>query len=275
MVYDKGTYRNITYRDIVILLRTTTNIAPIYEKEMLEAGFPVFCDTTAEYLNSTEIQTIMSVLKILDNPMQDIPLICVLRSPIGNFTDNELLEIRLQDRKSNFYIAMQKEANMSKKEEMVAMILAGGRGTRLKSLTRDLAKPAVFFGGKYRIIDFPLSNAANSGIHSVGILTQYESTALNNYIGSGRNWGLNGTDALASILPPRETPSGANWYSGTADAIYQNIDWLDKRHCEYVVILSGDHIYKMDYSEMLRFHKENDADVTIDGRSPSFRHCRR
>ena len=152
---------------------------------------------------------------------------------------------------------------MSKKEEMVAMILAGGRGTRLKSLTRDLAKPAVFFGGKYRIIDFPLSNAANSGIHSVGILTQYESTALNNYIGSGRNWGLNGTDALASILPPRETPSGANWYSGTADAIYQNIDWLDKRHCEYVVILSGDHIYKMDYSEMLRFHKENDADVTI------------
>lgn len=117
MVYDKGTYRNITYRDIVILLRTTTNIAPIYEKEMLDAGFPVFCDTTAEYLNSTEIQTIMSVLKILDNPMQDIPLICVLRSPIGNFTDNELIEIRLQDRKSNFYIAMQK-ARIAVKEEL-------------------------------------------------------------------------------------------------------------------------------------------------------------
>ena len=152
---------------------------------------------------------------------------------------------------------------MSVKEEMVAMILAGGRGTRLKSLTKDVAKPAVFFGGKYRIIDFPLSNVANSGIHAVGIATQYESSALNNYIGSGRNWGLNGTDSLTSILPPRETPQGANWYSGTADAIYQNIDWLDKTHCEYVVILSGDHIYKMDYSEMLRFHKENNADCTI------------
>ena len=108
MVYDKGKYRKITYKDIVILLRTTSNIAPIYEKEMLDAGLPVFCDTTAEYLNSTEIQTIMSVLKIIDNPMQDIPLICALRSPICNFTDNDLVEIRLQDRKSNFYTAMQK-----------------------------------------------------------------------------------------------------------------------------------------------------------------------
>lgn len=152
---------------------------------------------------------------------------------------------------------------MPKNNEMVAMILAGGRGTRLKSLTSTIAKPAVFFGGRYRIIDFPLSNVANSGIKTVGVLTQYESSALNNYIGSGRNWGLNGTNALASILPPRETPRGANWYSGTADAIYQNIDWLDKTHCEYVVILSGDHIYKMDYSKMLSFHKENDADVTI------------
>lgn len=149
------------------------------------------------------------------------------------------------------------------KEEMVAMILAGGRGTRLKSLTAKVAKPAVFFGGKYRIIDFPLSNVANSGIHSVGVATQYESTDLNNYIGSGRNWGFNGTNSLASILPPRETPSGASWYLGTADAIYQNIDWLDKTHCEYVVILSGDHIYKMDYAEMLKFHKGNTADVTI------------
>lgn len=152
---------------------------------------------------------------------------------------------------------------MSTSEEMVAMILAGGRGTRLKSLTAKVAKPAVFFGGRYRIIDFPLSNVANSGIHHVGVLTQYESTDLNNYIGSGRNWGLNGTNALTSILPPRETPEGASWYLGTADAIYQNIDWLDKTHCQYVVILSGDHIYKMDYAEMLAFHKENKADVTI------------
>lgn len=152
---------------------------------------------------------------------------------------------------------------MPRKEEMVAIILAGGRGTRLKSLTSTLAKPAVFFGGKYRIIDFPLSNVANSGINTVGIATQYESSTLNNYIGSGRNWGLNGTDALAAILPPRETPRGASWYLGTADAIYQNIDWLDKTHCEYVVILSGDHIYKMDYSSMLDFHKKNKADVSI------------
>lgn len=152
---------------------------------------------------------------------------------------------------------------MSKHNEMVAIILAGGRGTRLKSLTSTLAKPAVFFGGKYRIIDFPLSNVANSGITTVGVATQYESSTLNNYIGSGRNWGLNGTGSLAAILPPRETPRGASWYLGTADAIYQNIDWLDKTHCEYVVILSGDHIYKMDYSEMLKFHKENKADVSI------------
>ncbi len=149
------------------------------------------------------------------------------------------------------------------KDEMVAVILAGGRGTRLHSLTAKIAKPAVFFGGKYRIIDFPLSNCANSGITTVGVATQYEATVLNTYIGTGRNWGLNGTGALTSILPPRETPKGASWYLGTADAIYQNIDWLDKTHCDYVVILSGDHIYKMDYSEMLSFHKKNAADVTI------------
>ncbi len=149
------------------------------------------------------------------------------------------------------------------KEEMVAMILAGGRGTRLKSLTSKIAKPAVFFGGKYRIIDFVLSNVANSGIDCVGIATQYESTVLNNYIGNGGSWGINGTGSLTSTLPPRETPEGASWYLGTADAIYQNIDWLDKTHCEYVVILSGDHIYKMDYSEMLKYHKKNGADVTI------------
>lgn len=148
-------------------------------------------------------------------------------------------------------------------EELVAIILAGGRGTRLQSLTKKSAKPAVFFGGKYRIIDFPLSNCANSDIKVVGIATQYESTTLNNYIGTGRNWGLNGNGALTSILPPRETPKGASWYLGTADAIYQNIDWLDKTHCQFVCILSGDHIYKMDYSEMLSFHKKNDADITI------------
>ncbi|MCI6794156.1 MAG: glucose-1-phosphate adenylyltransferase [Mollicutes bacterium] len=152
---------------------------------------------------------------------------------------------------------------MPRSEERVARILAGGRGTRLQSLTESMAKPAVFYGGKYRIIDFPLSNVAHSGISTVGIATQYESTALNNYIGSGRNWGLNGTYAYAAILPPRETPKGASWYLGTADAIYQNIDWLDKTHCKYVVILSGDHIYKMDYSERLDFHKQNNADVTI------------
>lgn len=149
------------------------------------------------------------------------------------------------------------------KEELVAMILAGGRGSRLMSLTDKNAKPAVFFGGRYRIIDFVLSNVANSGIKSVGVATQYQSTVLNNYLGSGRNWGLNGQGALTSILPPRETAKGANWYAGTADAIYQNIDWLDKTHCEYVVILSGDHIYKMDYSKMLDFHKKNASDVTI------------
>lgn len=148
-------------------------------------------------------------------------------------------------------------------EELVAIILAGGRGTRLQSLTKKSAKPAVFFGGKYRIIDFPLSNCANSDIKVVGIATQYESTTLNNYIGTGKNWGLNGNGALTSILPPRETPKGASWYLGTADAIYQNIDWLDKTHCQYVCILSGDHIYKMDYSNMLAFHKNHDADVTI------------
>lgn len=149
------------------------------------------------------------------------------------------------------------------KQEMVALILAGGRGSRLKSLTSNIAKPAVYFGGRYRIIDFVLSNVSNSGIQSVGIATQYEATALNNYIGSGRNWGLNGQGCLTSILPPRETTKGASWYAGTADAVRQNIDWLDKTGAEYLVILSGDHIYKMDYSDMLAFHKKNQADVTI------------
>lgn len=143
------------------------------------------------------------------------------------------------------------------------MILAGGRGTRLKSLTSDIAKPAVFFGGKYRIIDFALSNVANSGIDKVGVLTQYESTALSIYIGSGSNWGLNGNKSLVAVLPPKETGRGASWYKGTADAIYQNIDWLDSIEPKYVLILSGDHIYRQDYTSMINFHIEKNADLTI------------
>ena len=149
-------------------------------------------------------------------------------------------------------------------KEIVAMILAGGRGTRLKELTAKVAKPAVHFGGKYRIIDFPLSNCANSGIDIVGVLTQYESVLLGTYVGAGTKWGLDGANSLAAILPARERDEvGATWYAGTADAIYQNLDFLDRYDPEYVLILSGDHIYKMDYEVMLDFHKENNADVTI------------
>jgi len=147
--------------------------------------------------------------------------------------------------------------------KIVAMILAGGKGTRLKSLTKKLAKPAVFFGGKYRIIDFPLSNCANSGIDTVGVLTQYESVALNTYISNGSNWGIDGNKSVTTNLPPRQTEEGANWYMGTADAIYHNIDFLDRSNAEYVLILSGDHIYKMDYSKLLEYHKEKDASLTV------------
>lgn len=149
-------------------------------------------------------------------------------------------------------------------KELVAMILAGGRGTRLKELTAKVAKPAVYFGGKYRIIDFPLSNCANSGIDVVGVLTQYESVLLGTYVGSGTKWGLDGNNSLAAILPARERGEvGATWYAGTADAIYQNISFLDQYDPEYVLILSGDHIYKMDYEEMLNVHKEKGADLTV------------
>ncbi len=149
-------------------------------------------------------------------------------------------------------------------KEIVAMILAGGRGTRLKELTAKVAKPAVYFGGKYRIIDFPLSNCANSGIDVVGVLTQYESVLLGTYVGSGTKWGLDGNNSLAAILPARERGEvGATWYAGTADAIYQNISFLDQYDQEYVLILSGDHIYKMDYEEMLNVHKEKGADLTV------------
>ncbi|MDY4788934.1 MAG: glucose-1-phosphate adenylyltransferase [Bacilli bacterium] len=149
------------------------------------------------------------------------------------------------------------------KNEIIAMLLAGGKGTRLESLTRKMAKPAVFFGGKYRIIDFPLSNCTNSKINIVGVLTQYESIQLNEYIGSGTKWGLDGNHSRAVILPPRQKESGSSWYNGTADAIMHNIDFMDQYDPEYVLILSGDHIYKMDYDAMLQYHKKQNADVTI------------
>lgn len=149
------------------------------------------------------------------------------------------------------------------KNNVVAMILAGGKGTRLESLTRKTAKPAVSFAAKYRIIDFPISNCANSGINVVGVLTQYESTELDAYIGNGEKWGLNGVHCLMSTLPPRQTETGANWYKGTADAIAQNIDFLDNANPDYVVLLSGDHIYKTTYSEMIDEHIESGADVSI------------
>ena len=150
---------------------------------------------------------------------------------------------------------------MSKK--VVAMILAGGKGTRLEALTKKTAKPAVSFAAKYRIIDFPLSNCANSGINTIGVLTQYESTDLDAYVGNGEKWGLNGVHALMTSLAPRQTEEGANWYKGTADAITQNIDFLDDNNPDYVLILSGDHIYKTTYNDMIDLHESTGADVTI------------
>lgn len=147
--------------------------------------------------------------------------------------------------------------------QIAAMVLAGGKGTRLKSLTRKTAKPAVSYGAKYRIIDFPLSNCANSNINHVGVLTQYESSDLNSYIGNGKNWGLNGVNCLTAVLTPKQTEEGSSWYKGTADAIFQNVDWLDSLDPEYVLILSGDHIYSTTYDEMLKIHKEKKADCTI------------
>jgi glucose-1-phosphate adenylyltransferase len=147
--------------------------------------------------------------------------------------------------------------------KLAAMILAGGKGTRLQALTKKVAKPAVSYGGKYRIIDFPLSNCANSGITCVGVLTQYESSELNTYVGNGEKWGLNGVRSLTSVLTPKQTDEGSNWYLGTADAIYQNIDWLDRVDPEYVLILSGDHIYSCTYDAMLKQTIDADADCTI------------
>lgn len=149
------------------------------------------------------------------------------------------------------------------KKECVAMILAGGQGSRLHVLTQKVAKPAVPFGGKYRIIDFPLSNCVNSGIDTVGVLTQYQPLILNDYIGNGQPWDLDRLYGGVHILPPYESVSGANWYAGTANAIYQNISFIERYEPEYVLILSGDHVYKMDYDNMLTVHKERDADCTI------------
>ena len=152
---------------------------------------------------------------------------------------------------------------MFKKKECVAMLLAGGQGSRLYTLTEKTAKPAVVFGGKYRIIDFTLSNCVNSGIDTVGVLTQYQPLVLNEYIGNGQPWDLDKTYGGAMVLPPYQRQKGADWYSGTANAIYQNIDFIARYDPDYVLILSGDHIYKMDYYAMLDYHKKNNADCTI------------
>ena len=148
-------------------------------------------------------------------------------------------------------------------KELVAMLLAGGQGSRLGVLTADVAKPAVAFGGKYRIIDFPLSNCINSGIDTVGVLTQYQPLRLNTHIGIGIPWDLDRNNGGVTVLPPYEKSTNSEWYTGTANAIYQNLNYMESYNPEYVLILSGDHIYKMDYEVMLDFHKANDADVTL------------
>jgi glucose-1-phosphate adenylyltransferase len=158
----------------------------------------------------------------------------------------------------------EREVTFMSQSNMLAMILAGGRGSRLKALTKKVAKPAVSFGGKYRIIDFPLSNCANSGIDVVGVLTQYESVLLNSYVAQGRRWGLDTHNSGVFVLTPREkADANLEVFRGTVDAISQNIDFIDTYDPEYILILSGDHIYKMDYSKMLAFHKENKAEATI------------
>lgn len=149
------------------------------------------------------------------------------------------------------------------KKEMIAMLLAGGQGSRLGVLTEKMAKPAVAFGGKYRIIDFPLSNCINSGIDTVGVLTQYQPLRLNTHIGIGIPWDLDRNEGGVTVLPPYEKSTSSEWYTGTANAIFQNMDYMAQYHPDYVLILSGDHIYKMDYQMMLDYHKANKADVTI------------
>ncbi len=152
---------------------------------------------------------------------------------------------------------------MYRKKECIAMLLAGGQGSRLYALTEKTAKPAVTFGGKYRIIDFPMSNCVNSGIDTVGVLTQYQPLVLNEYIGNGEPWDLDRTRGGVMVLPPYQGKSSSDWYRGTANAIYQNINFIERYSPEYTLILSGDHIYKMDYSKMLKEHKQNGADCTI------------
>lgn len=152
---------------------------------------------------------------------------------------------------------------MARKKECIAMLLAGGQGSRLGILTKNIAKPAVPYGGKYRIIDFPLSNCVNSGIDTVGVLTQYQPLELNDYIGNGEPWDLDRVNGGVHILSPYQKIRGTQWYKNTANAIYQNINFIDRYDPEYVVILSGDHIYKMDYSKMLAYHKEKQAACTI------------
>lgn len=162
------------------------------------------------------------------------------------------------------------------KKRVIAMLLAGGQGSRLKVLTEKTAKPAVPFGGKYRIIDFPLSNCVNSGIDTVGILTQYQPLELNEYIGNGQPWNLNKTHSCAQVLPPYERhDKKSGWYKGTANAIYQNIDFVDRFNPDYVVILSGDHIYKMDYSAMVEYHEKHNAACTIAVRNVSLEEASR
>lgn len=152
---------------------------------------------------------------------------------------------------------------MYTKKRVVAMLLAGGQGSRLYALTKNVAKPAVPYGGKYRLIDFPLSNCTNSGIDTVGVLTQYQPLVLNEYIGNGQPWDLDKMNGGVHVLPPYETQTGASWYEGTANAIYQNMRFIERYDPEYVVVLGGDHIYKMDYSKMVEFHIANNADCTI------------
>lgn len=149
------------------------------------------------------------------------------------------------------------------KNEMLALILAGGQGTRLGKLIQSIAKPAVQFGGRYRIIDFALSNCANSGINNVGVITQYQPLELNTHIGNGSSWGLDGIDSGVTVLQPYSATEGNRWFQGTSHAIYQNIDYIDRINPEYVLILSGDHIYKMDYDDMLQTHKDNLASLTV------------
>jgi len=158
---------------------------------------------------------------------------------------------------------VKRRIKMPRKQECIAMLLAGGQGSRLGILTKNIAKPAVPYGGKYRIIDFPLSNCVNSGIYTVGVLTQYQPLELNDYIGNGQPWDLDRAEGGVHILPPYQQIKGSEWYKGTANAIYQNIHFIDRYSPDYVAILSGDHIYKMNYDKMLSYHKEKNADCTI------------